>query len=84
MPAEAGSGHSGKLRTAGPRHLGWTTPRRRYLRGSPGAAAARFAESLGLARRLRMKASTAYALLGLAVASRPRPDLGRSNHPGLR
>jgi predicted ATPase/DNA-binding CsgD family transcriptional regulator len=38
-----------------------------YLNGSPGAEAL-FAESLGLARRMGMKASMAYALLGLALA----------------
>jgi predicted ATPase/DNA-binding CsgD family transcriptional regulator len=38
-----------------------------YLNGSPGAEAL-FAESLGLAWRMGMKASMAYALLGLALA----------------
>jgi predicted ATPase/class 3 adenylate cyclase len=39
-----------------------------YLRGSRSAAEALFAESLDLATRARMKASTAYALIGLAMA----------------
>jgi len=39
-----------------------------YLRGSRSAAEALFAESLDLATRARMKASTGYALIGLAMA----------------
>ena len=39
-----------------------------YLSGSPGTASTCFAESLEMARRAQLKASTAYALLGLAMA----------------
>ena len=48
-----------------------------YLRGSPGVAEAYFAESLDLARRVQMKASIAYALIGLAMAG-SGADGGRS------
>jgi predicted ATPase/class 3 adenylate cyclase len=48
-----------------------------YLSGAPGAAGTRFAESLGLARRVGMKASTGYALIGLAMTS-GEADMGRS------
>ena len=49
-----------------------------YLTGSPDAAEAYFAESLDLARRVRMKASTAYALIGLAMADSGKAEMGRS------
>ncbi|HUN34645.1 MAG TPA: LuxR C-terminal-related transcriptional regulator, partial [Trebonia sp.] len=49
-----------------------------YLSGSPGAAEPLFAESLDLARRVGMKRSTAYALIGLALAGRGRADPGWS------
>ena len=49
-----------------------------YLGGSPGAAEALFAESLDLARRMGMKAHTAYALIGLALAGRGGADPGWS------
>ena len=49
-----------------------------YLGGSPGAAEALFAESLDLARRMGMRAATAYALIGLAVAGRGGADPGWS------
>jgi len=39
-----------------------------YLNDSPGAAAALFAESFDLARSVQMRAGTAYALIGLAMA----------------
>ena len=39
-----------------------------YLSGSLGTASTCFAESLEMARRAQLKASTAYALLGLAMA----------------
>jgi DNA-binding CsgD family transcriptional regulator len=45
-----------------------------YLGGSPGAAGVLFAESLGLARRMGMKANMAYALIGLALAGRAGAD----------
>jgi predicted ATPase/DNA-binding CsgD family transcriptional regulator len=45
-----------------------------YLGGSPDIAEPLFAESLGLARRVGMKRSTAYALLGLALAGRGGAD----------
>ena len=48
-----------------------------YLSGSPDAAEAYFAESLDLARRARMRSSTVYALLGLAMIGQGA-DLGRS------
>ena len=48
-----------------------------YLNGSPGAAAALFAESFDQARRVRMNAGTAYALMGLAMAG-SGPDPVRS------
>ena len=41
------------------------------LGGSPAAARRLFNESLDLARRIGMRASTAYALVGLAVVSGP-------------
>jgi non-specific serine/threonine protein kinase len=49
-----------------------------YLAGRPEAATALFAESLELARRARMRPVTAYALVGLAMASRGGADLGWS------
>jgi predicted ATPase/DNA-binding CsgD family transcriptional regulator len=49
-----------------------------YLGGSPEAASALFAESLDLARRAGMRPVTAYALVGLAMASRSGADLGWS------
>jgi ATP/maltotriose-dependent transcriptional regulator MalT len=45
-----------------------------YLSGDPGAAEALFADSLDRARRIGMKVLTAYALLGLALASRGGAD----------
>ncbi len=48
-----------------------------YLGGSPDAAEAYFAESLDLASRARMRSSTVYALLGLAMTGHGA-DLGRS------
>jgi len=45
-----------------------------YLGGSLDAAEALFAESLDLARRMGMRAATAYALIGLAVAGRGGAD----------
>jgi predicted ATPase/DNA-binding CsgD family transcriptional regulator len=48
-----------------------------YLAGSLAAAAALFAESLDLARRSGIRAITAYALLGLALAGRDGADPGR-------
>ncbi len=48
-----------------------------YLSGSPGTAENLFAESFGLARRARMRSSTAYALIGLAMAA-GGADMGRS------
>jgi predicted ATPase/class 3 adenylate cyclase len=47
-----------------------------YLGGSMGEAEAYFTESLGVAQRARMRASTANALLGLAMAD--RADVRRS------
>jgi hypothetical protein len=49
-----------------------------YLGGSMGEAEAYFAESFGVARRARMRASTAYALLGLAMVARASADVRRS------
>jgi predicted ATPase/DNA-binding CsgD family transcriptional regulator len=49
-----------------------------YLGGSVGSAAALFAESLDLARRRGMKRSSAYALIGLALAGRGEADPGWS------
>jgi tetratricopeptide (TPR) repeat protein len=49
-----------------------------YLGGSPDRAWPLFAESLGLARRMGTKLPTAYALLGLALASQGRADPGWS------
>ena len=49
-----------------------------YLTGSPDAAEAYFAESLDLARRVQMKASTAYALIGLAMAGSGKAEMSRS------
>jgi predicted ATPase/DNA-binding CsgD family transcriptional regulator len=46
-----------------------------YLDGSPEAATALFAESLELARRTGMRPVIAYALVGLAMASRGGADL---------
>ncbi len=48
-----------------------------YLTGSPGTAESLFAESFDLARRARMRSSTAYALIGLAMAG-GGADLARS------
>ena len=48
-----------------------------YLANSPDTAEALFAESLDLARRMAMKAHTAYGLIGLAMAGR-RADPGWS------
>lgn len=48
-----------------------------YLGGSRSAAEAMFAESLDLARRARMKASTAYALIGLAMVG-SKAEMSRS------
>jgi tetratricopeptide (TPR) repeat protein len=49
-----------------------------YLSGSPAAAEASFAESLDLARRMGMKRSSAYALIGVALAGRGGADPGWS------
>jgi predicted ATPase/class 3 adenylate cyclase len=49
-----------------------------YLTGSFNAAEGLFAESLNLAARMRMTASTAYALIGLAMADTSRARAGRS------
>jgi predicted ATPase/class 3 adenylate cyclase len=49
-----------------------------YLAGSPGAAAGLFAESLEEARRVRMRASTGYALIGLAMAASGAAEMSRS------
>jgi predicted ATPase/DNA-binding CsgD family transcriptional regulator len=49
-----------------------------YLGGAPDTAEALFAESLDLARRLGMQGLTAYALVGLALASRSGADPGWS------
>jgi ATP/maltotriose-dependent transcriptional regulator MalT len=49
-----------------------------YLGGSPSAAEALFRESLDLARRTGMRAATAYALTGLALAGRGEADPGWS------
>ncbi len=49
-----------------------------YLSGSHGDAEALFSESLDLARRTGMKRSSAYALIGLAMAGRGRADPGWS------
>jgi ATP/maltotriose-dependent transcriptional regulator MalT len=49
-----------------------------YLGGSPGTAETLFAESLDLARRMGMRSSTAYALLGLALAGHGEADPGWS------
>jgi predicted ATPase/DNA-binding CsgD family transcriptional regulator len=49
-----------------------------YLGGMLEAASALFAESLELARRAGMRPVTAYALVGLALASRGGADLGWS------
>jgi predicted ATPase/DNA-binding CsgD family transcriptional regulator len=49
-----------------------------YLGGSPGAAETLFSESLDMARRMGMRSSTAYALLGLALAGHGRGDPGWS------
>jgi hypothetical protein len=43
------------------------------LNDSPGAAAALFAESFDLARSVQMRAGTAYALIGLAMAGSGDP-----------
>ena len=50
-----------------------------YLMGAPDAAAALFAESFDLASQVRMKASIAYALIGLAMAG---SDGTRAGPPG--
>ncbi|MGO8960929.1 MAG: adenylate/guanylate cyclase domain-containing protein [Streptosporangiaceae bacterium] len=49
-----------------------------YLSGSPGTAEGLFAESLDLARRVRTTASTAYALIGLAMAGSGGVGMRRS------
>jgi predicted ATPase len=49
-----------------------------YLGGSPGAAEAYFAESLDVARCAGMRAQTAYALIGLAMARSDETRMGRS------
>ena len=49
-----------------------------YLNGSLDAAEALFTESLDLAARLRMTASTAYALIGLAMANTSQARTSRS------
>jgi predicted ATPase/class 3 adenylate cyclase len=49
-----------------------------YLSGSPSAAEGLFAESLDLARRARMEASSAYALIGLAMAGSGRAGMDRA------
>jgi tetratricopeptide (TPR) repeat protein len=49
-----------------------------YLNGSLGAAEALFAESLDLATRMRMTASTAYALIGLAMTDSSAARASRS------
>ena len=49
-----------------------------YLAGSSDAAHALFAESFDLAGRARMRAQTAYALVGLAMASSGAGEMGRS------
>ena len=49
-----------------------------YLNGSLNAAEALFTESLDLAARLRMTASTAYALIGLAMANTSQARTSRS------
>ena len=47
-----------------------------YLGGSPDKAEALFAESFTLSRRALMRSSTAYALMGLAMAGHGDADLG--------
>jgi predicted ATPase/class 3 adenylate cyclase len=49
-----------------------------YLNGSLSAAEALFAESLDLAARMRMTASTAYALIGLAMTNTSGAGTSRS------
>ncbi len=49
-----------------------------YLSGAPSAAEGLFAESLDLARRARMEASSAYALIGLAMAGSGRAGMDRA------
>jgi predicted ATPase/DNA-binding CsgD family transcriptional regulator len=49
-----------------------------YLGGSSGNAEALFAETLDLASRMGMRAPSAYALIGLAMAGRSGADLGWS------
>ena len=49
-----------------------------YLSGAPSAAEGLFAESLDLARRARMEASSAYALIGLAMAGSGRAGMDRN------
>ncbi len=49
-----------------------------YLAGSSDAAQALFTESFDLAGRARMRAQTAYALVGLAMASSGAGEMGRS------
>lgn len=49
-----------------------------YLNGSLRAAEALFAESLDLATRMRMSASTGYALIGLAMADNSPARASRS------
>jgi len=49
-----------------------------YLTGSLSAAGALFGESLDLATQMRMTASTAYALIGLAMADSGGTQAGRS------
>jgi predicted ATPase/class 3 adenylate cyclase len=49
-----------------------------YLAGSPDVAESLFAESFDLARRARIRAITAYALIGLAMVGSGGAGLGRS------
>jgi tetratricopeptide (TPR) repeat protein len=49
-----------------------------YLAGSPDTAERMFAETFDLAGRVRLRALTAYALIGLAMAGRGRGEEGRS------
>ncbi len=49
-----------------------------YLADSPDTAQAYFVETFDLARHVRLRAHTAYALMGLAMADSGGADLGRS------
>jgi tetratricopeptide (TPR) repeat protein len=49
-----------------------------YLSGSPDAAADLFVESLHLAKRMQMKQSIAYALIGVAMAGSGADGMSRS------